>query len=118
MRAILANKITRCVHNKQDTLCCRCKSRMPTKRPTTAFFVFCNEHRDACKADYVAQSGSDKVSVAAVAKLLGEKWRGLPDEQKMHYQQLAAKKAAAIAAEESVNDLELNNDTSSQVVFL
>ena len=90
---------------------------MPTKRPATAFFVFCNEHRDACKADYLAQSGSDKVSVASIAKLLGEKWRGLPDEQKLHYQQLAANKAATIAAEESVDELELDNDTSSQVVF-
>ena len=90
---------------------------MPGKRPATAFFVFCNEHRDACKADYLAQSGSDKVSVASVAKLLGEKWRGLPDEQKLQYQQIAAKKAADIAAEESVDNLELDKDTSSQVLY-
>ena len=71
---------------------------MAPKKAVSAYFLFCNEHREAARAKYLAQAGTDKVNVAAIAKLLGEQWRNLTDEQRKEYQAKAAEKTAEIAA--------------------
>ena len=86
---------------------------MAPKRALSAYFVFANEQREAARNEYLASSGAEKVSVAAVAKLLGEKWRVLSDEERAQYQKLAAEKAAA--AEEAANAQAMDVDQPGEM---
>jgi hypothetical protein len=79
---------------------------MAPKRAASAYFVFCNEHRATTKAEYLAQADTEKVSVAVVAKILGEKWRALSDEQRKDYQRQAAEKSAAEQEAEPMDGVE------------
>jgi hypothetical protein len=56
------------------------------KRPLSAFFIFSQDERPKIKV----QNAS--LSVADVAKIIGEKWRGAPDDLKRKYEK-AAKEA-------------------------
>lgn len=92
---------------------------MPPKKPVSAYFLFCNEHREATKATYLAQAETDKVNVAAIAKLLGEQWRNLTDQQRKEYQAKAAEKSAeataAAAAERDSEPMEGVEGDNEQV---
>lgn len=93
---------------------------MPPKRAVSAYFLFCNEHRGTAKAEYLAASGTEKVNVAAIAKLLGEKWRQLTDEERKTYQAKAAELSAAAAAESAARETEgasENGGLDEQVLF-
>ena len=79
---------------------------MAPKRAVSAYFLFCNEHREAARAKYLAQAETEKVNVAAIAKLLGEEWRSLTDEQRKEYQAKAAEKSAENAAAAAVAEKE------------
>lgn len=69
---------------------------MASKRAKTAYFVFADDKRVETKADLQARSVDGKVvSVAEVAKSLGNKWRELGEEGQKPYKV----KAAALAAE-------------------
>ncbi|KAK9820321.1 hypothetical protein WJX72_008959 [[Myrmecia] bisecta] len=52
------------------------------KRAPTAYFVFLEQNRESTRAEVVAAASGEKVSVAVVAKALGEKWRQLSEEEK------------------------------------
>ncbi len=68
-------------------------------RGPTAYFVFTEQHRAEAKEELLRAGGRDaKVSVAQVAKALGDKWRGLSDEEKARYKELAAQRAAGSSA--------------------
>ena len=88
---------------------------MPPKRAVSAYFTFCNEHREAAKAAYLAEAATDKVNVATIAKLLGEKWRGLSDEERKTYQARAAEQVAAHAAAQDAQPMEGTEQGDSQV---
>lgn len=92
---------------------------MAPKRAVSAYFLFCNEHREAARAKYLAQAETEKVNVAAIAKLLGEQWRGLTDEQRKEYQAKAAEKSAeaAAAAEKDAEPMEGTEDNDGQVNY-
>ena len=83
---------------------------MAPKKAVSAYFLFCNEHRETARARYLAQAETEKVNVAAIAKLLGQEWRSLTDEQRKEYQAKAAEKsadnAAAAAAEREAEPVE------------
>jgi len=49
------------------------------KHPPTSYILFCNEIRQQLTADNPDKSMSD------LAKLMGEKWKSLSDEQKQYY---------------------------------
>ena len=52
-------------------------------RAVSAYFAFSNEHRAAVREELQASAeGDQKISVAVVAKGLGERWRALDDEAK------------------------------------
>ena len=52
-------------------------------RGPSAYFVFCAEKRAEARAHVeAATEPGSKVSVATVAKRLGQLWQGLPDEKK------------------------------------
>ncbi|RXM31706.1 High mobility group protein B2 [Acipenser ruthenus] len=55
------------------------------KRPPSAFFVFCSEHRPKIKADYPGSSIGD------TAKKLGEMWSKLTAKDKVPFEQKALK---------------------------
>ncbi|KAI9189755.1 Non-histone chromosomal protein 6 [Blastocladiella emersonii ATCC 22665] len=58
------------------------------KRPMTAFFIFSGEFRDAVKAE------NPEAKVGQIAKLLGERWRSMSDEEKAPYaEKVKAEKA-------------------------
>jgi len=68
------------------------------RRGPTAYFVFADEQRGAAKAALVEAAGPGaKVSVAAVAKEIGERWRALGEEAKQRYKDAAAAAGAAAA---------------------
>jgi DNA-directed RNA polymerase I subunit RPA43 len=52
------------------------------KRAATAYFIFSEEKRVEAREECLAEAGTDKISVAIVAKKIGEKWRALSDEEK------------------------------------
>jgi hypothetical protein len=56
------------------------------KRPLSAFFIFSQDERPKVK------SQNASLSVADVAKVIGEKWRSAPDDLKRRYEK-AAKEA-------------------------
>merc|ERR1712129_245826 len=53
------------------------------KRPMSAYFLFMNEVRDATKAE------TPGLKIGDIAKLLGERWGKMEDEEKSKYQELA-----------------------------
>ncbi|CAH9106640.1 unnamed protein product [Cuscuta europaea] len=59
------------------------KDPLKPKKPMSAFFLFSNERRTALLAE-------NKNAVEA-AKIMGEEWRNLTDEQKAPYEEVAAK---------------------------
>jgi hypothetical protein len=78
---------------------------MAAKRGPTAFFIFSEEQREATRAECLAAAEPGaKVSVATVAKAIGEKWRGLSDEDKAGYKEKAAQRAAESAAQAEAAD--------------
>lgn len=83
-------------------------------RVQSAYFVFCDQRRAETKAQLLADAESDKISVAQVAKALGELWRQLPDDEKKQYQELAAQKAQETAQEEDGKE---NLNPSNQVTI-
>lgn len=88
---------------------------MPPKKAVSAYFLFCHEHREAAKAQYLAQAETEKVNVAAIAKLLGEQWRQLSDEERKAFQSRAADMSAAAAAEQASKEAEDKQEHNSQV---
>ena len=58
---------------------------MASKRAPSAYFIFANEHRSAARAECVAEAGTEKVSVAQVAKVIGRRWKALTDEERALY---------------------------------
>jgi hypothetical protein len=52
---------------------------MPPKQ--TPYFLFCNEARDSARVEF-AKHGIPNPTGAAVAKVLGEKWKGLSEDEK------------------------------------
>lgn len=77
-------------------------------RGPTAFFIFSEEKREQTRAECVAAAESGaKISVAVVAKAIGEKWRALTDAQKAEYHERAAQRTrdlAESAAAEAENE--------------
>lgn len=70
-------------------------SHMAAKRGRTAFFLFSEEQREATRAECIEKADAPtKVSVATVAKAIGEKWRALSEEEKAAYKERA--QAAAV----------------------
>ena len=68
-------------------------------RAPTAFFLFSEEQREQTKAECIAAAEPGaKVSVATVAKAIGEKWRALTDAEKAAYQGKQIQRAAELAA--------------------
>lgn len=68
-------------------------------RGPTAYFIFSEEQRQGVQQELLKQQPEGaKVSVAIVAKAIGEKWRALTDEQKTHYKELAQQRAQQAAA--------------------
>lgn len=68
-------------------------------RAPTAFFLFSQEQREQTRAECVAAAEPGaKVSVATVAKAIGEKWRALTDVEKAAYQEKQIQQAAELAA--------------------
>ena len=67
-------------------------------RGPTAFFLFSEEKREQTRAECVAavEPGA-KISVAVVAKAIGEKWRALSDAEKAEYQEKASQRAKQLA---------------------
>jgi DNA-directed RNA polymerase I subunit RPA43 len=71
----------------------------PAKRAPTAYFLFADSVRDAVRADLQGGDAAAKVSVAAVAKGVGERWKALTDEDKAVFKAQAAERAEALRAE-------------------
>ncbi|WP_411024508.1 hypothetical protein, partial [Salmonella sp. s57936] len=55
------------------------------KRPPSAFFVFCSDHRPKVKSEYPG------ISIGDIAKKLGEQWSKLTAKDKSPYEQKAGK---------------------------
>ncbi|XP_056302908.1 high mobility group protein 1 homolog [Danio aesculapii] len=55
------------------------------KRPPSAFFVFCSDHRPKVKSDHPG------ISIGDIAKKLGEMWSKLSPKEKSPYEQKAMK---------------------------
>ena len=67
-------------------------------RGPTAFFLFSEEKREQARAECVAAAEAGaKISVAVVAKAIGEKWRALTDAEKAEYQVKATQRAEELA---------------------
>lgn len=63
--------------------------KMP-KRAVTGFFVFASEERKSVAGEL--RAASENAAVPAVSRLLGQRWRDLPEEQKAIYKAKAAEK--------------------------
>lgn len=55
------------------------------KRPTSAYFYYCNERREACKKECPDMSMTDQT------KKMSEEWRNLDAKKRKKYDDLAAK---------------------------
>eukprot|EP00474_Spongospora_subterranea_P010948 CRZ11406.1 hypothetical protein [Spongospora subterranea] len=64
------------------------KRKLPgaPKHPKSAYLFFVGENRDLIKS---AATPQERNSFTAIAKILGEKWKSLSDEQKSRYQTMA-----------------------------
>ena len=90
-------------------------------RAVTAYFLFAEEHRASVRQELLDAAGEgQKVGVADVGKAMGDKWRGLSDEEKDRYKQLAQTKteelraAAATAAAEAGEQGEQQDEQQQQ----
>ena len=73
-------------------------------RGPTAFFLFSEEQREQTRAECVAAAEPGaKISVAVVAKAIGEKWRALSDEEKAECQEKATQRAKELAEAAAAN---------------
>lgn len=72
------------------------------KRPLSAFFIFSQDERPKVK------SQNASLSVADVAKVIGEKWRSAPEDLKRRYE-----KAAKEAKERYEQELEAYKKTGT-----
>lgn len=71
---------------------------MAAKRAPTPYFIFSEEQRGSTRAECVSQAEPGAtISVATVAKAIGEKWRALTDEEKAAYKAKAAERGRALA---------------------
>eukprot|EP00798_Chlamydomonas_sp_ICE-L_P029001 gene29001-32194_t len=78
----------------------------PSGKATSAYFVFCDENRAAEKEKILAELGEGaKVSVADVAKALGQKWKTVSEEEKQRFKEVAQKKT-----EEKAEELKLRKE--------
>ncbi len=69
------------------------------QRGQSAYFLFSEERRAAAReACLAAAEPGARVSVATVAKALGEQWRALSDEERAAYKARAAARASAAKA--------------------
>lgn len=84
-------------------------------RTVSAYFVFCDKHRAETRSAILANTGSEKISVAQVAKALGEKWRTLSDEDKKKYQELAQERTRLQSDEEIQKEIA---DPNAQVSLI
>ena len=67
-------------------------------RGPTAFFIFSEEKREQTRAECVAAAEPGaKISVAVVAKAIGQKWRALTDAERAEYQETAAQRTRDLA---------------------
>ncbi|KAL4431280.1 hypothetical protein ABPG75_006536 [Micractinium tetrahymenae] len=83
-------------------------------RGPTAYFLFSDENRASAKAELAEQPG--KHGVAQVAKLIGQRWAALSEEEKQVYKDRAAKlqeEAAATAAAEQAEQAQQSPGGSS-----
>ena len=73
---------------------------MAARRGPTAYFLFSDEQREATRAECLAgaEPGA-KMSVAVVAKAIGEKWRALSDDAKAEYKARASQRALEAASQ-------------------
>jgi len=53
------------------------------KRPLSTFFLFSGDERPKIKKD------NPSLSVADIAKLIGERWRSIGEDKKRHYEERA-----------------------------
>ncbi len=53
------------------------------KRPLSTFFLFSQDERPKIKKD------NPSLSVADIAKLIGERWRSIGEDKKRHYEERA-----------------------------
>lgn len=53
------------------------------KRPLSTFFLFSQDERPKIKKD------NPSLSVADIAKLIGERWRTISEDRKRHYEEKA-----------------------------
>ncbi len=68
-------------------------------RGPTAYMLFTAEHREAVKAELLAGGADGKAAgVAAVAKLVGQKWAALSDEEKQQYKEHAQQRQGELGA--------------------
>ena len=73
-------------------------------RGPTAFFLFSEEQREQTRAECVATAEPGaKISVAVVAKAIGEKWRALSDEEKAAYQEKVTQRTKELAEAAAAN---------------
>lgn len=79
---------------------------MVLKRAPTAYFLFAEEQRSIVRDELVSKVEGGKVSVAEVAKVIGEKWRNLSDGDKQKYKDLAQKAAEQFKADQELRQAE------------
>lgn len=72
----------------------------PTKkvRGPSAYMVFTDEHRREVQERLKQESENGKVAAPAIAKALGEVWKGMSEEDKDVYRQKSKERAEAAAA--------------------
>eukprot|EP00240_Pyramimonas_obovata_P006923 CAMPEP_0118923724 /NCGR_PEP_ID=MMETSP1169-20130426/2145_1 /TAXON_ID=36882 /ORGANISM="Pyramimonas obovata, Strain CCMP722" /LENGTH=163 /DNA_ID=CAMNT_0006864751 /DNA_START=54 /DNA_END=542 /DNA_ORIENTATION=+ len=83
---------------------------MPPKQ--TPYFLFCNEARESAREEF-AKQGVPNPTGAAVAKVLGERWKNLSEEEKTHYKNKAGEIAAELLRIEAEN-AENNDDNDEE----
>ena len=69
------------------------------KKPPSAYFLFCEDEREAARQACSEADPTVKVSVATVAKALGKQWEALGAEQKQRYKERAKQRASETPSE-------------------
>ena len=79
---------------------------------TTAYFVFSEEQRQSVRGEILAERGEGaKASVCEVAKAIGQRWKGLSDEEKEAYKQKAVARSLEAHAAGPADDEEAEEET-------